>query len=659
MLGVLTSIDYGLLVLYLAALISVGMYLRSQQTSTEEFFLAGRSFGAFPLGLSLMAALISALTYTGIPGQAYYVGLKVLVMPLAVWIGLPLIVGWVVPIYRGLGLYSIYEYLELRFDSTTRLLASLLFVVWRLLWLGGVIYAPCKALLIASDWDIPAWPLILVLGMVTTFYTFLGGMKAVVWTDVIQGMAMLLGIAVVIVGVWWQLDGGPTRVSDVSDGLNRLQLLDLNFSWSDQWSVWASLPHWVLAMLSFYIADQITAQRFLTARTINAARTSYLANAFALTLLMPGFMYIGLCLLTYYYDHPQQMRPQWVANVDAQTGLSVTDPQTRRKERLDKASGQRVPDPTDGQPLLDPRRPEDEISPVTIHSLVEQRRLLQPNSKEPFTDADALLDPDTNEVLIEKLAMRKPAQGKFRGEMILNRQAAEELLPHFVAQNLSWGAAGIAFAALLAASMSSVASGLNSICTLLVMDFHRRYGVGRSWLARRIGKSADDLNEVDEMRLAQPLTLVLGVAATVFSLAVAQIGESFMILIELLNTFGAPLLAVFLLGMFTRTTTAAGARVSLVGGILFTVYLMLVSRFENLAGLAWPFEDRIHGVWTVTLGTVFTLLLGYIVSLMVGKRKSKLELRGLVVGLGTPGVLSTDEEIPLLSHPENDRRWRR
>ncbi len=658
MLAALTTVDYGLLVFYLAGMVAIGVYFSGRQHSTKDFFLAGRAMGWFPLGLSLMATLISALTYTGLPGQAYYVGLKVLVMPLAVWTALPLIVGWVVPIYRGLGLYSIYEYLELRFDASTRLLASLLFVVWRLLWLGGVIYAPCKALLIASGWDLPTWPLILALGLITTFYTFLGGMKAVVWTDMIQGLVMLLGVGVVIAGVWWQLDGGPARVAEVAGGLGRLQAAELTFSWGDTWSLWGALPHWVLAMLSFYIADQITAQRFLTAKSITAARNSYLANAIALSLLMPGLMYIGLCLLTYYYDHPQQMRPEWVANVDAQTRLSITDPATRHKERLHRITGELVPDPTDGQPLLDPTRPEDEITPVTIHSLVQQSRLLDPNTKEPLTDADALLDPDTNQVLIEKLAMRQPSGGKLRGEIVLHRRAAEELLPRFIADNLAWGAAGVIFAALLAASMSSIDSGLNSICTLLVMDVHRRYGVGRAWLARRIGKQADELDETDELRLARPLTLAVGIAATLFSLAVAQVGEIFAIMIELVNTFGAPLLAVFLLGMFTRRMTAAAANVALVGGTLFTVYLMLTSRFDGLAALLWPLEERLAGVWTVTFGTLATLLLGYVASFVLGKRKSKLDLRGLVVGLGTPGVLASEEEIPLLSQPTTDRRWR-
>ena len=101
-------------------------------------------------------------------------------------------------------------------------------------------------------------------------------------------------------------------------------------------------------------------------------------------------------------------------------------------------------------------------------------------------------------------------------------------------------------------------SGLNSICTLLIVDFHRRLGIGRHWLARRLNKPVAELTEADELRIGRPLVLILGLCATVFSLIIAQINDIFAIMIEVVNTFGGPLLAVFLLGMFTRRATAAG-----------------------------------------------------------------------------------------------------
>ena len=238
LLASLSIIDYGVIVLYMGAMLALGFYFSGRQTDTSEFFLGSRSFSWFPLGISLMATLISALTYTGLPGQAYEHGLKCWIMPLSFWLIMPIVVGLVIPIYRGLGLYSLYEYLELRFDSRVRLVASLIFVVWRLLWLGGVIYAPCKALSIAAGWNIPDWMLIVPLGVITTLYTFLGGMRAVIWTDVIQGFAMLFGVVVVVVGVWLQIDGGADRVMEVARGLGRTKMADTNFSWTDEWAIW-------------------------------------------------------------------------------------------------------------------------------------------------------------------------------------------------------------------------------------------------------------------------------------------------------------------------------------------------------------------------------------------------------------------------------------
>jgi Na+/proline symporter len=663
-LGNLNGVDYGVLLIYLAAMLGLGYFFSGQQKTTEDFFLGGRAFSWFPIGLSLMATLISAMSYTGLPGQAFDHGLMVLIHPLSVWIALPIIVGVVVPIYRGLKLCSVYEYLELRFDGRVRLLASGLFVVWRLLWLGGVIYAPCKLLILAAGWNIPDWPLLLFLGFVTTIYTVLGGMKAVIWTDVIQGLMMLGGVFVVIGAIWLQVDGGPAHISKVAAGLGRLSPPRWELDWTSQWSPFGALAHWILAMLSFYIADQITAQRFLSAKSVIAARNSFVLNTLALTALLPGLVYLGICLLVYYHDHPQQMRPEWVANVDGVTRKPITDPATRdpSRTRTNLLKEQEV-DPTVGRPLLRWRHADDALTPENIDNLVAAGKLLDPNTKEPFTTSEGLIDPDTREVVIEKLAMRRPpssldekAEG-IRPEMVLDKRAAEEILPRFIATRLGWGIAGLIVAALLAASMSSIDSGLNSLCSLLIVDLHRRYGWDRTWLAQRLNKPVQDLNEEDELKLAQPLTLVVGVVATLFSLFIAQLGNVFQIMVAVVNTFGAPLLAIFLLGMFTRRCTAAAAFWALLIGTLFTTMLVAFNQFPILAPL-WPLPVRFHDIWSVTFGTLFTLVLGYGLSFVLGTPKSRLDLRGLVSGCGTLGVRATDEEMPIISPPEEPQRWR-
>ncbi len=656
MFAVVSAVDYGILLGYLALMVLLGLYFAGRQTSTDEYFLGSRSFSWMPLGFSLLATLLSALSYTGFPGQAYQVGLAILLMPLAVWLTFPIIAGVVLPIYRGLSLSSVYEYLEYRFDSRVRVVASLLFIAWRMLWLGGVIFAPCKLLLIATGWNIPDWPLLVTLGIVTTIYTFLGGMKAVIWTDVIQAVVMFIGTLVIIVSVWMTLDGGTQEVMKTAAKMGRLSLGEFQFSWTNRWCVWGFLLHYFLAMLSFYIADQITAQRFLSSRSTEHSQRSFLLNCFGVSLLMCLLTYVGLCLLTFYQTHPRAMRPEWVANLDTITQQSITREETRTARRTNRVTGEEELDPTSGTPLLPFRRSEKSIALDTIDELVSEQRILMPNDKRPFASADELVDSSTGELMVEQLAMRKPSTG----EIIVHRQAPEEMLPQYVSDQLAMGAAGLILAAILAASMSSIDSGLNSICSLLVLDFHRRYGIGRSWLARRLQKEEADLNEADELLLAQPLTLVIGVGATLAAIVLSQMNEVFSIMIAVVNTLGAPLLAVFLLGMFTRRATGTSMLLVMTVGTLFTLWLMGVNQWPWLAW-TWPFATRLDDIWTVTFGTIFSLLLGYLSSFVVGQTKSKTDLRGLVFRIGTPGVRAVDEEMIVLENPlaePSGDRWK-
>ena len=640
MILALATLDYVVLLFYLAVMVVIGAYFCRRQRDSEDFFLAGRSMGWFPIGLSVMATLVSALSYTGIPGEAYYVGTRWLLLPLAVWLTVPVMMWVVLPLYHRLGMYSVYEYLEMRFDSTVRMVGSAAFVGWRLLWLGGVLYAPCKVLEVAAGIDVPLWMLLVVLGLVATAYTFLGGMKAVLWTDVVQTLVMAAGIVVVVAAVWWNLDGGATRVWTVAEKLGRTRPLDLDFSWTERWSVWAMLPHFFLAQIGFLIADQITVQRFLTGRDLFQLRRSFLLNCVSVTLMIPALLYVGLCLLAYYHDHPQEMRPIWVANVDNTEGL--------RTSCVDPATGEPLIAWTDGAALDD-----GNLDPARFDRLVAEGRVLRPNTKEPFPADARLVDPRTDQLDVERLAMRYPRkEGLSRGEVVLHKNAKDELMPRFITERLPAGVAGLILAALFAASMSSFDSGINSIGTLLVADFHRRLGWGRKWLAARVGKPVDELTGQDELRLGRPLVLAVGLAATAFSLAVAQIADIFAVMVALVNTFGGPLLGVFVLGIFTRRTTAEGALAGLIGGTLVTLYLTVANGYDAAAWL-WPLEWKLDGVWPLGFGVAATIAIGLVTSLVTGRRKPKDELRGLVVGIGTLGERRPIEEANLVL-PEFD-----
>lgn len=634
----LVTLDYVVLAAYLLLMVAMGLAFSRRQESSNEFFLAGRSMGWFPVGISVMATLLSALSYSGVPGESYFEGFHYLILPAMVWVCVPLMVKVVLPLYHNLQMYSVYEYLELRFDVRTRVVSSIVFVIWRLLWMGGVLYAPCKVLIIAAGVNVPEPVLLLSLGLIGTIYTFLGGMRAVIWTDVLQAFVMVAGVVLILWGTWSSIDGGLATVLGTASQKGRGEILETQFSWSSKWSVWGMAPHMLISMLSFYIADQITVQRFLTARSLKASTRSFLLNCVSVTIMIPALALVGVSLFAYYQHHPDQMRPIWVANVvDPASGTIASDD-----------AGAALLDWSEDGTAMDMDRPEDA---ARVQQLIADGRILRPHTGEPFTDPAriaALTEGESGRLQSSLLGKQNN-----QGEWVVNRKAQDEFMPRFLTDKLGVGIAGLILAALFAASMSSMDSGLNSISTLVITDFHRRWGWGRKWLAKRVGKEAGELTEEDELRLARPLVLVIGVLATLFSMTLGHVGNIFDIMIAIINTFGGPLLAIFILGMFTRVTSGRSALVALLVGTLFTLWIMASNSYASLAHL-WPFAEKLGSIWPVIFGFGFTILVGTVGGLILGGRKTDSELRGLVVGIGTLGDRGPEEASRVIFVNDHD-----
>jgi Na+/proline symporter len=234
--------------------------------------------------------------------------------------------------------------------------------------------------------------------------------------------------------------------------------------------------------------------------------------------------------------------------------------------------------------------------------------------------------------------MRKPNEGALGGEYVVHQRAAAEMLPYFAATQLPWGIAGVVLLALVAGSLATLDSGLSAIGATVVFDLFRRFGLGRRWLAKRLGKAAGDLDSADELQLARPLTLVLGAAVSGAALLVALLAQHLAILDALAGALAAPLLGVLLLGMLTRRATAAAAALAVVAGLVFSICLI-------------PQGQRLADSWVIVFGTLATFGLGYVLSFLFGRRKSHLDLRGLVAGCGTLGIRGRDEPAPRITLP--------
>ncbi len=264
---------------YLLGVLVLGLRQRRQSHGFAAYFLAGRSMHWLPVGLSIVATAFSAVNYAGFSAEVSQYGCYVLLcLPVFAVVAWP-VTRLVMPLYRAMGVHSIYEYLEHRFDVRVRTAASALFIFWRLLWMALLIHVPSKALSLMGGLDHRL--LVLLSGAVATAYTLVGGMRAVMYTDVAQFVvvvgSILLAIAVAatrhpagMLGLLHEgLDAGLARPFHpfapevfALDPTLRITL----------WSCWVGT---FVAFLARYGADQMLTQRYLAARTLRDARTGF------------------------------------------------------------------------------------------------------------------------------------------------------------------------------------------------------------------------------------------------------------------------------------------------------------------------------------------------------------------------------------------------
>ncbi|XP_077715558.1 sodium/iodide cotransporter isoform X2 [Canis aureus] len=264
--------DYGVFALMLLVSTGIGLWVglaRGGQRSAEDFFTGGRRLAALPVGLSLAASFMSAVQVLGVPAEAYRYGFKFLGMCLGQLLNCLLTAVFFMPVFYRLGLTSTYQYLELRFSRAVRLCGTLQYLVATVLYTGIVIYAPALILNQVTGLDI--WASILSTGAICTFYTTVGGMKAVVWTDVFQVVVMLTGFWVVLAR-GTMLAGGPRHMLEIAQNHSRINLMDFDLDPRSRYTFWTFVVGGTLVWLSMYGVNQAQVQRYVACRTEKQAK---------------------------------------------------------------------------------------------------------------------------------------------------------------------------------------------------------------------------------------------------------------------------------------------------------------------------------------------------------------------------------------------------
>jgi len=300
----MSALDYAILAAYLTGILLLGGVFFKGQKSLKEFFLGSRNIPWWAAAFSGIATMISAASYLGGPGQAFKADFTFLQYRLATPFAIAVICALLIPFFYRLDLVTAYEYLERRFDLKTRLLASTLFLLLKCFYLGIVIYAP--SLVIAEMTGFPLVGIILCAGLVTTLYTMMGGMRAVIWTDSLQLFVLLGGLAVSAAVMVARIDGGLPAVFTLASDAGKLRFFDFSPSLTTELTFWAGLIGGGFLMVSQYGVDQAELQRFLTtpsARTSQAAVVSSMLAGAAIGFFL---FFIGAALFVFYTQNPEK-----------------------------------------------------------------------------------------------------------------------------------------------------------------------------------------------------------------------------------------------------------------------------------------------------------------------------------------------------------------
>jgi sodium-coupled monocarboxylate transporter 8/12 len=480
----LNLIDIFIIVLYLAGTIATGILCRGKQEDTDDYFTTkggmGGFFASILVGLSIAATLFSGISFLAYPSLVYSNGIGILFGVVNFFIAWVVLVFWFLPRYLSAsGTQHPYDIIELRLGSKIRTLAAFMYVLLRIGWMAALIYAPTIAIMAATGLGGPKWfwAIVLTIGIISTVYTTLGGIRGVIVTDAIQFVVIAIGVTLTITVVLFRL---PVPFSELISFLNnngRLQLFDFSPDPTKLITVWSILIGVNIANFSMYMADQMSLQRYLAAGSIKAVSRSFLANTVGVMIVLILLGFVGLSLFAWYHYNP------------------------------------------------DPNLPD----------------------------------------------------------------GVDKIFPYFVSTQLPPGIAGLILAAILAATMSSMTSGINTLSATLSLDFRARMG--------------RPMTPKQQLNFSRKISIVVGLASTFAAGLVKSLGNIFEMTQALLGLFLGPILTCMFLAVLNKKVNTASLIIGLIAALV-------VGSFVTYSPIANPWVPGVTFFVSITITYTGTLLFG-------------------------------------------------
>lgn len=543
------ALDWTIVAIYLIYVVVDGVRRSKGTHELEGYFLANRNLPWWAVGLSVMATQLSAITMIGTTGQGATDGMRFIQFYFGLPIAMVILGVTLVPFLHRARVFTAYEYLERRFDAKTRSLTSFLFLLSRGMSCGAIISAPGVIFSAIFGWDL-VWSVALM-GIPTVIYTMIGGVQAVTWADVKQ-MALIVGALVAIVVILIvELPVNPHDALTIAGAAGRMRVFDFSFDVNQTYTFWSGIIGGTFLMLSYFGTDQSQAQRYLTARSTDEARSALLMSAYWKIPLQALILLIGVLVFVFYVF---------------QTPPLLFNPAHERTALAADSAAFVALESRHGSALAERRLAAERLAAAGDAS-----------SRAAFQQSESAV-----------AAVRGEAQALAARATGTAGRDVNYIMPHFVLSALPLGFAGIFIAAVMAAAMSSIAAELNSLSTATVIDFYKR------WLKPQ----ASDAHYLFVSKVA---TGFWGIFACVVAVYTGTSGS----LIEKVNLYGSffygSILGVFLLAMIPRVR-AAGALLGLIAGMATVATVAL-----RAPSVSFLWYNVIGSVTVVAVGTLLSL----------------------------------------------------
>ena len=547
-------LDWFVLIFSIGFIVLYGIWKNIKNKDLQEYFKGSNKSRWWTIGISVMATQASAITFLSTPGQAYSDGMGFIQFYFGLPFAIIIISIFFLPIYHKLKVYTAYEFLEKRFNKKTRNLASLLFLIQRGLAAGITIYAPAIIMSLILKW--PLYLLIIIIGSLVTFYTLIGGTKAVNVTQKQQMFVIFIGLFITI---YYIFKGIPKEFSlnevlEIAAANGKLDILNFDFDFKSRYTFWSGITGGLFLALSYFGTDQSQVQRYISGKNLRESQKGLFFNAILKVPMQFLILFIGVSVFVFY-----------------QFNLSPINFNTAALEKIRNSKFS-----TEFE-ILEEKHKEIQEKKFFLMKTFSKSKGIEEIKK--LKESESLIRNDAKS-LISKVSPSIEVNDK------------DYVFINFIVNNLPSGIIGLLISVILCAAMSSTASELNALAACSYLDIYRNNFKVKS--------------NYSDLQVSKFMTLVWGIIAIIFALT-ATLAEN---LIQLVNIIGSifygTILGIFLVGFFFKKVQAK----NIFNSALLTQIIIFIIFYLDVVGY----------LWLNFIGSFTTILLAHILQGLTKKQ---------------------------------------